>query len=802
MVNPSRFRRYPRALNVLALVVVLFTSLHSPVTTQAFQPTPAAGTAALAQKARDLLQSRCFVCHGQGGAAQKNIFVLDRARLIAANALIPGNASSRLIEVVESGEMPQGGNPLTAAEIKILKDWVLAGAPEVRQAPAANRTFLSNTEISRFILNDLRAADPRYQKFQRYYSIAHLYNAGLSEPDLETYRVGLAKLVNSLSWSRLIVKPTPIDPARTILRVDLRLLTWTRNDSEPWRRIVQLYPYATELLTPDFEEISRLSGSSVSMIRADWFVAEAAAPPLYHDILGLPQTVQELERTLGVDVLKDIAEDNNVVRAGVRNSGVSQNNRVVERHTSSYGAYWRSFDFSSSSGEQNIFANPLDLKAAGGEIIFNLPNGMQAYFLTDRVGKRIDKGPSDIVSDRENPASITVFNGRSCMSCHFRGMKDITDDIRPNLQLTRSAAFDLIKAQTLYPPQEQINALLKEDNERFRGAVQAYGGTVSPNRASEPVSALYQRYSSEINLPLAAAEVGLSPTEFADRIRRSDSLLALSVGQLLPQTGAIKRDAWEEVYPAVFYEIWRGQGVRFSGSTSVNARTVSNVAPVATPTAPKSPTPPPSERGRTKVNPKDGLTYVWIEPGTFTMGCSPGDSECDADEKPARRVNISDGFWLGQTEVTQAAYQRVIGSNPSNFRGDHLPVETINWNEAVRFCESAGMRLPTEAEWEFAARAGTTASRYGDLNGIGWYDSNSGAQTHGVGLKRANSWGLFDMLGNVYEWSADSYNPTTKTLRGGAWSTIPKGVRVSIRDYYLPENRFGNLGVRCAGNSL
>ncbi len=196
------------------------------------------------------------------------------------------------------------------------------------------------------------------------------------------------------------------------------------------------------------------------------------------------------------------------------------------------------------------------------------------------------------------------------------------------------------------------------------------------------------------------------------------------------------------------------------------------------------------------------------------MGCSPGDTHCDTDEKPVHEVTISKGFWLGQTDVTQAAWKRVMHSDPSYFKGDELPVEQVDWSEATKYCETAGGRLPTEAEWEYAARAGSTSARYGELDSIAWYDGNSFSKTHPVGTKQPNQFGLYDMLGNVWQWVADDYGPykgdsqtdplvkldgSKKVLRGGSWVYIPQFVRASNRVRLGPTYRYVDLGFRCVG---
>jgi formylglycine-generating enzyme required for sulfatase activity len=230
--------------------------------------------------------------------------------------------------------------------------------------------------------------------------------------------------------------------------------------------------------------------------------------------------------------------------------------------------------------------------------------------------------------------------------------------------------------------------------------------------------------------------------------------------------------------------------------------------------------------GSVRENPSDGLKYVWIPPGTFMMGCSASDKECDGDEKPSHRVTISKGFWIGQTEATVGAFKRFVAATGrqmpdtpkfnSGWANDDMPIVNVTWDDAHDFCAWTGGRLPTEAEWEYAARGGSAEARYGPIDEIAWYDKNSGGQTHAVTEKRANGFGLFDTLGNAWEWVNDWYDrhyylssPGTDppgpasgkrhVLRGGSWGLGPRNVRVSLRYMSLPGGRYDVGGFRCGG---
>lgn len=235
---------------------------------------------------------------------------------------------------------------------------------------------------------------------------------------------------------------------------------------------------------------------------------------------------------------------------------------------------------------------------------------------------------------------------------------------------------------------------------------------------------------------------------------------------------------------------------------------------------PKSPVPKPKPKPKPKSAAVPEIEMVRIEAGSFTMGSTNGDS----DEKPSHQVTISRPFYIGEYEVTQAEWRAVMGSNPSNFKGDNLPVEQVSWEDCQEFIRrlnaktGGGWRLPTEAEWEYVCRAGTSGDYAGTLDQMAWHGENSGSTTHPVGQKQPNRWGVYDMHGNVLEWCQDWYgdryygaSPTTdpvgpssgsyRVFRGGSWTSTAALCRSAFRSWDEPSYRNIYLGLRLARTS-
>ena len=350
-------------------------------------------------------------------------------------------------------------------------------------ADPATRPIKTEKDVLAAIRDHLRHAREGDRAFLRYFTLHNLHNdRSLGDDDLRLARAAVAKLVNSLSWKPEIVVPEAIDREQTVLAIDLRDVGWDERDlcdgdpgPLPLRPEARQGPRRADP-RPGRGGLRRCRAAAMPYVRADWFVATASRPPLYHTLLDLPKDARALERLLKVDVEADFLHDK-LARAGFATSGVSSQNRLVDRHAALYGAYWKSYDFKRNEGTGNLFRFPLGpvfadnpfsrqaFEHAGGEIIFNLPNGLQGYLLVDAKGNRIDAGPIEVVGDAlKTSGTAAIVTGLSCMACHQHGMIPFKDTIREGLAVA-GAARD--KVERLFPEKAAMDKLLGRDEARF-----------------------------------------------------------------------------------------------------------------------------------------------------------------------------------------------------------------------------------------------------------------------------------------------------------------------------------------------
>ena len=506
----------------------------------------------LAQDTYAIFEASCLNCHGTDGAFRETL-LMEHSELINGGTVLPGNPDAselykRLLGPTENGaQMPFGLPQLPAQSVETVRRWILAGAPDWAATSAPDHRFIAPSEVLTSIETHLNSLSSFDRAFARYFTLTHLYNAGETTEILREYRKALNKLVNSLSWGSRITNPQPIDLQATIFYIDLRHYEWDRNDG--WTKIEEVYPYHISFDAPEHlgsrNQLGRLQtqmNTDVPSIHIDWFIATASTPPLYHELLSLPLTDRELETRLEVDVARNLinAPGVRVWRAGFNNSGVSNHNRVVERHTSQHGAYWKSYDFAGSVGAQNIFTHPLGFTHDGGEAIFNLPNGLQGYYLANASGFRLDEAPINIVS---NPAASdpTVRNGISCIGCHTEGMKTFEDQVRAAIESNPNPPYNKAQALRLYVEQSVMDDRVSEDMETYRVALEATGGSFD---GVEPVSRFHEAFQAPVDAAYAAAVVGLQTDTFLERIRENTGLQNIGLLALDNPNGNVKRDTW------------------------------------------------------------------------------------------------------------------------------------------------------------------------------------------------------------------------------------------------------------------
>ncbi|MCA9028580.1 MAG: hypothetical protein KDA86_25450 [Planctomycetaceae bacterium] len=544
------------------------------------------GQTELAKQAYQILKDRCYRCHG-GAARQAGLDVLNRENLLEERGdgtdkfafVVPGDKdNSQLLDAIDGGAdsyMPQEGSPeaetMTDEEKQLLVQWVEQGAvfPKLREFE-----FISETKLLQAMRDHLLSIKDEDRRFYRYYSLVNLHNnPKVQELDLRLHRAALAKAVNSLSTKRDIYLPEVLPGTEeSVYALDLRKVGWDRGNL--WGEILSHYPYALkyEFVRDDelkqvWKDVARLSGADVPYVRADWFIVTATQPPLYHQLLDIPDTLSELEDRLQLDIVENILRGD-VARSGYAKSGVSKQNRLLERHTTPVTPYfWISYDFLPKRAKGDLVRFPLGPKFEnhphpnqafehdGGEIIWSLPNGMQAYMLVDSKGERINAGPVEVVFDRSAVLGTpTIINGISCMYCHREGMiVDFRDEIRDG-QALGGPAQEFVRE--LFPPHQEMQRLTRGDQELFLRALEKVVGPFLQigedadkpiGQFPEPVGKVADMYSRDLTPQELALELSIEQPEILQaKIDANRQLLRFGLGPMIQTPpGTLKREKWE-----------------------------------------------------------------------------------------------------------------------------------------------------------------------------------------------------------------------------------------------------------------
>ena len=667
----------------------------------------------------EALEKGCARCHqvgkleGRVKPAKGFGNILD-LRAIAANPglVIRGNPDgSTIVKQILSGNMPYDiqeggfGHIPSKEEVQSIRVWITS-LKDADTGRCKERDFITFEDVVSAIADDVEKEQPSRVKGNRYITLTNLYNACADDTakigEMEVYRNGVVKLLNYLSRNSDPLKIQAVDEAGTVLKFNLDDLSWTPAD---WEKIIAVYPYGVRPDIRKYDFLTQQFDTKVPFIRGDWLAFTASRPPLYYDLLKLPKTFQELEKQVGVDTLANI-KNFLVKRSGFQRSLVSQNNRLIERHQISTGYFWTSYDFSGNKSNQSLFEFPLgpgkDEKSFhhdGGETIFSLPNGLNGYYLNTADGKRLDKGPTEIVRDQDRK-DLAVTNAISCFGCHDNGIRLSEDDIRKHVIDDPNFSKDVREqVERMYPPIPEMTAQLKDDAARFRAAMERAG--LDPNLRGEgqkePINALSNHYERDIDLRLAASELGLTVDEFT----KTGNAKGGEPGQVLRrlEQATIPRDNFEARFQKLIPEFTDNEPI------AVAAGAAAEVAKV--------------NEGDAKVDGEfnlalfaDKTDYATNELPVFTV---QSDADCNltlinVDGKGVGTVLYPNKFQQENALKAKQAFQFPAADAPFQFRMKDPGNETI-----IALCNSKGRGVDL-IEHNFKTDAFTNLGDYESLH--------------------------------------------------------------------------------------
>jgi serine/threonine-protein kinase len=462
----------------------------------------------------------------------------------------------------------------SAGDIELIKNWI-DGLADVEEC-SNNGEFVSFDQMYATMVNDIQRQDQEDRAFIRYLGVVNAFNAGACGAALEREQYALLKTVNSLSTETQIVQPVPIDSRGLIYRIDIRDYGWDEAVSvqpgptkiiggvavnvdpnppidftDKWEAVLNFSaPYNVEFTGDDADVLKQQTGTLVPFLQVDAFVTAASTENLYYAMIDAPGTLNELFDQLGVDAA-DQQERKILTRAGFSTSGVSKQERNLLRFETNQpgGNFWVSFDFKDAQGFQNesIYQNPFgaDAGAAGGEMIYSLPNGLMAFYVAanDAATTRLTEAPTDVVVDPtqvKNNGAVT--NGVSCNGCHQRGMIAFTDKVREYV-IDNQLTFDqqtFEDVMDIYVTNEDMSKLIAKDNSYFQSALDEAGVPVD---LRDPVTHLFLDFvANQVQTPRAAGDLGVSPKFLEENLNRLDPKLQNVKNQ------GIDRELFEDVY--------------------------------------------------------------------------------------------------------------------------------------------------------------------------------------------------------------------------------------------------------------
>jgi len=511
---------------------------------------------------REVLETNCGGCHtGSIGSGGMN-YILDFQQLLSSGKIVPGNKEDSQIFVrMQQQSMPPAfmrDQRPTFGQIELVGQWIDEMEGLFDDAGEAcsglEGQFVSLDEQIATMADDISSLDTEDQPFTRYFTITYSSNAGDCGRALQRQRYALFKGINSLSTDTQVHTPEAVDDAKTIYRIDIRDYGWDReidledNNSvdfaDAWLAILDgVGQYAVEFQGDDADDLKADAQVNVPFLPVNAFTSFAQQGDLYYALIGAKANLFDFElEVLGIDTELEI-EDNNLMRAGFANSGVSKQERVLNRFDSGISgglAYWISFDFNGGNGgdrdfvaagieenvaNENIFSNPLDFAFAGGEAIFNLPNGLQAYYVAKADGGRLATAPVGVVIDPAQNQGL-VTNGASCHSCHNAGMITFTDTVRQFVEENRvkfdNDTYESVIAQ--YPSAVDFQKQMDRDSAIHVAALEESG---VPAKTPDPISRVYLDFQlGDITLDLAAGELAIPVKELKENLDLLDPRLA------------------------------------------------------------------------------------------------------------------------------------------------------------------------------------------------------------------------------------------------------------------------------------